>query len=134
MQFRRYDRQTDKQTDTDTQTDRQTNTQTDRQTQTDRHAQPLIQAIISPPVVPCVIIIIIILFPNNTTVCTLTSIQFRRSGQQGLTRTLTAALKRVIKQLLGTYSITQVKYYKRENLRNQSFQCCSIILKMQNLQ
>ena len=31
------------------------------------------------------------------------------------TRTLTAALKRVIKQLLGTYSMTQVKYYKREN-------------------
>jgi len=40
---------------------------------------------------------------------------FRRAGQQGPTRTLTAALKRVIKQLLGklTYSITQVKYYKR---------------------
>jgi len=31
-----------------------------------------------------------------------------RAGQQGPTRTLTAALKRVIKQLLGTYSITQV--------------------------
>ena len=33
----------------------------------------------------------------------------RRAGQQGPTRTLTAALKRLIKQLLGTYSITQVK-------------------------
>jgi len=55
--------------------------------------------------------------PNNTTVCTFTSIHFRRAGQQGPTRTLTAALKRAIKQLLGrpTYSITQVKYYKREN-------------------
>ena len=46
-------------------------------------------------------------------VCTSTSIQLRRAGQQGPTRTLTAALKRVdlIKQLLGTYSTTQVKYY-----------------------
>jgi len=44
---------------------------------------------------------------------------FRRAGQQGPTRTLTltAVLKRVIKQLLGwpTYSTTQVKYYKQEN-------------------
>jgi len=40
---------------------------------------------------------------------------FKRAGRQGPTRTITAALKRVIKQLLGTYSITQVKYYKREN-------------------
>jgi len=40
---------------------------------------------------------------------------FKRAGQQGPTRTLTAALERLIKQLLGTYSITQVKYYKREN-------------------
>ena len=39
--------------------------------------------------------------PNNTTVCTSTSIQFRRAGQQDPTRTLTAALKRVIKQLLA---------------------------------
>jgi len=39
--------------------------------------------------------------------------QLRRAGQQGPTRTLTAALKRVIKQLLGTYSITQVKYNKQ---------------------
>jgi len=47
-------------------------------------------------------------------------------GQQGPTRTLTAAIKRVIKkQLLGTKSITQVKYYKRENCTNQSFQCYS---------
>ena len=30
--------------------------------------------------------------PDNTTVCTSTAIQFRRAGQQGLTRTLTAAL------------------------------------------
>jgi len=40
------------------------------------------------------------------------SIQLRRAGQQGPTRTPTAALKRLIEQLLGTYSITQVKYYK----------------------
>jgi len=38
--------------------------------------------------------------PNNTTVCAFASIQFRRAGQQGPTRTL----KRVIKQLLmGTF-------------------------------
>jgi len=38
---------------------------------------------------------------------------FRRAGQQGPTKTLTtAALKRVIKQLLGTYSSTRVKYLK----------------------
>ena len=35
--------------------------------------------------------------------------QLRRAGPQGPTRTLTAALKRLMKQLLGTYSITQVK-------------------------
>jgi len=42
---------------------------------------------------------------------------FRRAGQQGPTRTLTAALKRSINQLLGrpTHSIIQVEYYKREN-------------------
>ena len=34
--------------------------------------------------------------PYITTVCTSTSIQFRRAGQQGPTRTLTAALKRLI--------------------------------------
>jgi len=34
---------------------------------------------------------------------------------------LTAALKRGINLILGTYSITQVKYYKQENYRNQSF-------------
>ena len=44
--------------------------------------------------------------PNNTTVCTFAPIQFRRAGQQGPTRTLTAALKCLIKQLLGTYSTT----------------------------
>ena len=38
--------------------------------------------------------------PNDTTVCTSASIQFRRAGQQGPTITLTAALK----QLLGTYT------------------------------
>ena len=56
-----------------------------------------------------IIIIININLPNNTRVCTSTSIQFRREGQQGPTITLTAALKRVIKQLLGTYSITQTR-------------------------
>jgi len=48
--------------------------------------------------------------PNNTTVCTSTLIQFRRAEQQGPTRTLTAAPKRLIKQLLGIYSTAQVKY------------------------
>jgi len=47
---------------------------------------------------------------------------FKRAGQQGPKRTLTADLEHVIKQLLGTYSITQVKYYKQKNYRNQSFQ------------
>jgi len=51
--------------------------------------------------------------PNNTTVWTSTSIQFRRAGQQGQTRTLTAALKRLIKQLLGTYFTTRAKHYKQ---------------------
>jgi len=51
--------------------------------------------------------------PTNTTVCTSTSLQFRRAGQQGPTRKLTAALRRLLKQLLGTYSTTQVKYYKQ---------------------
>ena len=32
--------------------------------------------------------------PNNTTVCTFARIRFRRAGQQGLIRTLTAALNR----------------------------------------
>jgi len=56
--------------------------------------------------------------PNNTTVCTSTSVQLRRAGQQGLTGTLSAVLEHThplkceIKQLLGAYSITQVKYYK----------------------
>ena len=48
----------------------------------------------------------------GTFLCTSTSIQFRRAGQQGPTRTLTAVLTRLIKQLLGTYSTSQVKYYK----------------------
>ena len=39
--------------------------------------------------------------------------QLRRAGQQGPTRTLTADLKRLVKQLMGTYFITQVKYYKQ---------------------
>ena len=52
--------------------------------------------------------------PNDTTVRASTSIQLRRAGQQGSTRTLTAALKRVVKHLLGTYSITQ--YYKHDDM------------------
>jgi len=63
--------------------------------------------------------------PNNTTVCTSTSIQLRRSGQQGPTRTLTAALKRLIKQLLGTSSITQVKYYKQTRKLEKSMSVLS---------
>ena len=39
--------------------------------------------------------------------------QFRRAGQQGPTKTPAGALKRLIKQLLGTYSNTQVKYYEQ---------------------
>ena len=51
--------------------------------------------------------------PNNTTVCTSTSIHFRRAGHQGPTRTLTGALKHSIKQLMGTYSTRQIKYYNQ---------------------
>ena len=47
----------------------------------------------------------------------------RRAGQQGPTRTLTAALKRVIKQLLGTNSIKQVKYY---TTRHDTRQFCRV--------
>jgi len=73
-----------------------------------------------------IVIIIIILFANNATACTSTSIQLRRAGQQGPIRTLTAGLKRLIKQLLGTYYMTQVKYYKQSRkLENQYFQCYS---------
>ena len=39
--------------------------------------------------------------------------QFRRAGQQGPTRTLTGALKHSIKQLMGTYSTRQIKYYNQ---------------------
>jgi len=54
--------------------------------------------------------------PNNITVCTSTLIQyylFWRARQQGPKRTLTVTLKRLIKQLLGTYSTRQAKYYKQ---------------------
>jgi len=44
----------------------------------------------------CFFIITVILFANNTSVSTSTSIQFRRAGRQGQTRTLTAAPKRLI--------------------------------------
>jgi len=44
--------------------------------------------------------------PSNTTVRRSTSIQLRTAGQQGPTRTLTAALQHSIKQLLGIYSKT----------------------------
>jgi len=58
-----------------------------------------------------IVIIIIILFANNTTVslCTSTSLQLRRAGQQGPTRTLTAALTRVIKQLLDIIVIVGLR-------------------------
>jgi len=52
---------------------------------------------------------------------------FRSEGQQGQTRTLTAALIRVIKQLLGTYSITQVKYYKMRKLEKSVFSMLFLI-------
>ena len=39
--------------------------------------------------------------PNNTTVYTFAWIRFRRAGQQGPIRTLTAALKRSIKTVTG---------------------------------
>ena len=56
-----------------------------------------------------------------TTVCTSTSVQLRTAGPQGPTTTLTAALKRLIKQLLGTYFTIQVKYYKRKKTKKSIF-------------
>jgi len=47
--------------------------------------------------------------------------QLGRAGQQGPTTTLTAALKRLIKQLLGTYSTIQVKYYKQKKTKKLIF-------------
>ena len=49
---------------------------------------------------------IIIFLPNNTTVYTFAWIRFRRAGQQGPIRTLTAALKRSIKK-----TVTGCIYY-----------------------
>ena len=43
--------------------------------------------------------------PNNTTVYTFAWIRFRRAGQQGPIRTLTAALKRSIKNTTMTYDL-----------------------------
>jgi len=47
--------------------------------------------------------------------------QLRRAGPQGPTRTITAAFKRLIKQLLGTYSTIQVKYYKQKKTKKLIF-------------
>ena len=49
----------------------------------------------------------------------------RRAGQQGPTRTLTAAVKRVIKQLLLLYHTSKI-LQTRKLEKNQSFQCCSL--------
>ena len=59
--------------------------------------------------------------PNNTTVCTSTSIQLRRAGQQFPTRTLTAALKRVINQLLGTCSFYHTRTHARTHTHTHPF-------------
>jgi len=70
-------------------------------------------------VVGFIIIVIISLFAelyNSMHIC----IDFRRAGQQGPTRTLTAALKRSVKQLLGTYSITKV-HITNEKTREINF-------------
>jgi len=48
--------------------------------------------------------------PNNTTVCTFTSIHFRRAGQQGPTRTLTAALKQLVFVHIG-YCVVWTKMW-----------------------
>ena len=58
---------------------------------------------------------------NNLAVRTSTSIQLRRAKQQGPTRTLAAALKRVLKQLLGTYSTTQVKQTNKKTRKINLF-------------
>ena len=49
--------------------------------------------------------------PNNTTVGTYASLQLSRAGQQGPTRTLTAALERLIKHLLDIHSTTRVQFW-----------------------
>ena len=58
--------------------------------------------------------------PNNTTVCASTSIQMRKAGQQGPTRTLTAALKCSIKQLHNYYKgkVLQNKKSRKINILN----------------
>jgi len=61
--------------------------------------------------------------PNNTTVCTFAWIRFRRAGQQGPIRTLTAALKRSIKTVTGcifyhTIKILQTRKTRKINLFN----------------
>ena len=52
--------------------------------------------------------------PNNTTVCTFAWIRFRRAGQQGPIRTLTAALKRSIKTVTGC-----IFYHTSKNITNE---------------
>jgi len=55
-----------------------------------------------------------LIFPIIQQYARLHEYKFRRTGQQGPIRTLTAALKCSIKQLLGTHSITQIKCHKRK--------------------
>jgi len=59
----------------------------------------------------------------------------RRAGQQGPTRTLTAALKTFKKQSLGAYSITQIKILQTRKTRqiNLFNAIPKKHLKMQNL-
>jgi len=74
--------------------------------------------------------------PNNTTVYTFAWIRFRRAGQQGPIRTLTAALKCSIKkQSLGAYTITQIKLLQTRKTRKISLfnAIPKKHLKMQNL-
>ena len=58
--------------------------------------------------------IMIFYLPNNTTLCTFAWIRFRRAGQQGPIRTLTAALKRSIKTVAGC-----IFYHTNKNITNE---------------
>jgi len=61
--------------------------------------------------------------PNNTTACTSTSVQFRRAGQQGPTRTLTAALKNM--ERFTNMSVVQTA--------NEPHRCCQLSNKVENI-
>jgi len=65
---------------------------------------------------------IVIFLPNNTTKCRRTYTS-SRAGQQGPTRTLTAAPKRSLKQLLDAFN-----YYTQVNITNKKTKKINVLL------